>query len=86
MEISEIAVKQLFEENGIPYDTSGEFKVHKASDRPMKIITGDYYNLYVVLLKLYGTITPFVLPNLPTVWSMTKVNVQKVPTKLVNTL
>ena len=47
VEISEIAVKQLFEENGIPYDTSqeGEFKVHKASDKPLKIITGNYYNL-----------------------------------------
>ena len=47
VEISEIAVKQLFEENGIPYDTAqeGEFKIHKASDRPLKIITGDYYKL-----------------------------------------
>ena len=47
VEISETAAQQLFEENGIPYDTAqeGVFKVHKARDRPLKIFTGDYYKL-----------------------------------------
>ena len=45
VELSVIAAKQMFEENGIPYTVTrkGEFVVYQASDRKLKIFSGNFY-------------------------------------------
>lgn len=47
VEISELGVRQMFEENGIPYSTTqeGGFSIYQAQDRKMKVFVGNYYNL-----------------------------------------
>lgn len=45
VELSEIAGKQMFEENAIPYTVSkqGEFVVYQANDRKLKFFAGNFY-------------------------------------------
>ena len=47
VELSEIAVKEMFKENGIPCTIAkkGEFFVYQASDRKLKILVGNFYKL-----------------------------------------
>ncbi len=46
-ELSEVAAKQFYEENEIPYSVSqeGEFTIYQASDRKIKFIVGNSYNI-----------------------------------------
>ena len=57
VELSEIAVKQLFEENSVPYSTKklGEFTLYQAEDRKLKIFLGDYYKLTPDLAGTFDT-------------------------------
>lgn len=47
VELSEIAVKQMFEENEIPYSVSDQegFIVYQATDRKIKMFVGNFYKL-----------------------------------------
>lgn len=47
IELSQRAVRQVFDENNIPYSVTevGEFAVYQAKDKKLKIIQGDYYKI-----------------------------------------
>lgn len=47
VELSEIAIKQFFEENSIPHSTAeaGEFILYKAQDRDLTVLGGSVFNL-----------------------------------------
>lgn len=47
VELSEIGVKKLFEDNNIPHFVTkeGEFTLYQATDRKLKLFSGDYYKL-----------------------------------------
>ena len=47
IELSEIAAKQFFSENSIPFSITKEreFIVYQATDRKLKFIVGDFYNV-----------------------------------------
>ena len=47
VELSEVGVKQLFQENNIPYTSSKEcgFMLYKATDRMLKVFVGNFYKL-----------------------------------------
>ena len=58
IELSELAVKQLFEENKIPYSVArqGEFVIYQAKDRKLKVISGDYYKATPELLGTFEAV------------------------------
>ena len=59
VELSELAVKQLFEENGIPYSvaTKESFKVFSATDhRSLTVYVGDFYAISPDLAGVFDAI------------------------------
>ena len=58
IELSELAVKQLFEENDIPYSVAreGEFVIYQAKDRKLKVVSGDYYKATPELLGTFEAV------------------------------
>ena len=57
-ELSEIAGKQLFEENSIPYTvtTVGDFKVFSATEKKLKFYAGDFFKVNASLIGTFDAI------------------------------
>ena len=58
-ELSELAGKQLFEENGIPYsvtDVNDDFKVFSATEKKLKFYAGDFYKVNSSLIGPFDVI------------------------------
>jgi len=59
VELSEIGVKQLFEENKISYSTSSEgqdFVVYKATEENLKVFVGNFYKLTPEIAGTYDCV------------------------------
>ena len=58
VELSELAVRSLFEENSIPYSVAAEggFAIYQAQDRKLRVIAGDYYQLTPDLAGMFEAV------------------------------